>query len=133
MLCFDNSLLADYLDGSAEAKEFLEDWSDRPWGVPSLAVFEAYMGALYGRPRGTIDDVFEATRGFEVLPITDETALRAARLQRSVKGDGVELGFVDAVLVAASEEAGGTFATADETLLLEPVRERVDVVAYDPS
>lgn len=133
MLCFDNSLLADYLDGAPAAKPFLEEWEDHPWAVPSLAVFEAYMGALYGRPRGTIDDVFEATRGFEVLPITDETALGAAHLQESLKADGVELGFVDAVLLAASEEAGGTFATRDETLLLDPVRDRVDVVAYDPT
>lgn len=133
MLCFDNSLLADYLDGSKAAKTFLTDWSDHPWAVPSFAVFEAYMGSLYGRPRGTIEDVFEATRSFEVLPITDETALRAARLQRNLKDDGVELGFVDAVLLAASDEAGATFATSDETLLLEPVRAQVDVVAYEPA
>ncbi|MFC3960182.1 hypothetical protein [Halovivax cerinus] len=50
-----------------------------------------------------------------------------------MKADGVELGFVDAVLLVASDEAGGTVATSDETLLLDPVREHVDVVAYDPT
>lgn len=131
MLCFDNDLLDDYLDGLDAAAEFLTEHDDELWAVSSLALFEAYMGALYGRPRGSVDDVFEATRGFEVLPITDETALRAARLQETLKADGVELGFVDAMLVSTADEAGATFATNDGTLRRDEVRDRIAILDYE--
>lgn len=131
MLCFDTNLLADYLDGVDAAATFLEAHDDELWAVPSLALFEAYMGALYGRPRGNIDDVFEATRGLEVLDVTDETVLRAARLQRDLKDDGLELGFVDAILVATADEAGAAFATNDGTVRHDAVKEKVDIVDYE--
>ena len=131
MLCFDTNLLADYLDGVDAAADFLTEYDDELWAVPSLALFEAYMGALYGRPRGTVDDVFEATRGFEVLPVTDESVLRAARLQESLKADGVELGFVDAALVSTADVAGASFTTTDATIRLDAVKSHVDIVDYD--
>lgn len=130
MLCFDNNLLADYLDGHDAAREFLEDYEHEVWATPSLALFEAYMGALYGRPRGTVEDVHDATREFEILPVTDEVARAAAILQRDLKADGIELGFVDALLVAAADAAGARFASNDGTIRSDPMKARVDVVEY---
>ena len=130
MLCFDTNLLGDYLDGVDAAKTFLEGFEAESWGVPSPVLFEAYMGAIYGRPRGTVDDVHAATREFEVLTVGDDTVLRAAHLQEDLKSDGVELELVDAILVAAADEHGATFATNDGTLLEPAVRERVGVVEY---
>lgn len=132
MLCFDNSLLADYLDGRESAREFLQKHETAVWAVPSLALFEAYMGAIYGRPRGSIEDVHDATREFEVLPVTDQVSLTAAGLQRDLKSEGVELGVVDALLVATAADAGATFATADATICTDAVRSRADVLEYDP-
>lgn len=130
MLCFDSNLLGDYLDGADAAKAFLEGFEAEPWAVPSLVLFEAYMGAIYGRPRGTVDDVHAATREFEVLAVGDDTVLRAAHLQEDLKSDGVELEFVDAILVAAANEHGATFATNDGGILDAAVEKRVDVVEY---
>lgn len=131
MLCLDNNLLADYLDGRDEARMFLEPFDHEVWATPSLALFEAYMGAIYGRPRGTVEDVYAATREFEILPVTDDVARAAAILQRDLKADGVELGFVDALLVASAETAGAKFATNDGTIRSQPVRERVTVLDYE--
>lgn len=131
MLCFDNNLLADYLDGADAAQQFLIDYEADVWAVPSLALFECYMGAIYGRPRGTIEDVYDATREFEILPVTEEVAHDAAVLQRDLKADGIELGFVDALLAATASSSGARFATNDETLRSEPVTDRVDVVPYE--
>jgi tRNA(fMet)-specific endonuclease VapC len=132
MLCFDTTLLADYLDGHDAAKDFLTDHEHDVWGTPSVALFEAYMGAVYGRPRGDIEDVYEATRGLEVLPVTDETARSAAQLQHDLKSNaGIELGFVDALLVATADENGARFATNDQTIRKEAVNTRVDVVEYE--
>ena len=130
MLCFDTNLLGDYLDGVDDAKTFLEGFESESWGVPSLVLFEAYMGAIYGRPRGTVDDVHAATREFEVLAVGGDTVLRAATLQESLKSDGVELELVDAILVAAADEHGATFATNDGGILDAIVEKRIDVVEY---
>jgi len=130
MLCFDTNLLGDYLDGVDAARTFLEEYETEPWAVPSLVLFEAYMGAIYGRPRGAVDDVYAATREFEVLAIGDDTVLRAARIQDELKSAGVELEFVDAILVAAADEHGASFATNDGGILDPAVKERVDIVEY---
>lgn len=131
-LCLDTNLLGDYLDGADAARAFLEEYEAQPWAVPSLVLFEAYMGAIYGRPRGSIEDVRAATREFEVFDIGDDTAFRAARLQSALKESGVELEFIAAILVAAADEHGATFATNDAALLDPAVRERVRVVEYAP-
>lgn len=131
MLCFDNNLLADYLDGRASAKSFLEQYEKEVWAVPSVALFECYMGAIYGRPRGSVEDVHAATREFEVLPVTDAVAHEAALLQRDVKADGIELGFVDALLVATASDDDAKFATNDGTILDDAVADRVDVLVYE--
>lgn len=131
MICFDNSLLADYLDGADRAREFLVQYEADLWAIPSVALFECYMGAIYGRPRGSIEDVREATREFEILPVTDDVAHVAAVLQRDLEGEGIELGFVDALLAATAADAGARFATNDGTLLHDVVTERVDILAYE--
>lgn len=89
------------------------------------------MGAIYGRPRGSVEDVHDATREFEVLPITGGVAYEAAALQRELKTEGTELGFVDALLVGAAVDADARFATNDGTIPSDPVRERADVVEYE--
>lgn len=131
MICFDNDLLADYLDGRESAERFLGGYESELWAIPSVALFECYMGAIYGRPRGSIEDVREATSEFEILPVTDDVAYTAAVLQRAIKQDGIELGFVDALLAATAAEAEARFATNDGTLLNDTVASHVDVIEYD--
>lgn len=130
MLCFDTTLLADYLDGHASAQAFLERYEPDVWATPSLAQFEAYMGALIGRPRGSLEDVHDATSGLEILPVTDETALTSARLQRRLRDDGVQLSAVDAVLAGVANEHGAVFGTSDEAFWADPVKRHVDVAEY---
>lgn len=131
MICFDNSLLADYLDGKESAREFLSQYENELWAIPGVALFECYMGAIYGSPRGSIEDVHEATREFEILPVTDDVAHGAATLQRDIKQEGIELGFVDALLAATAVDADARFATSDGTILDETVAAHVDVLKYE--
>lgn len=130
MLCFDANLLADYLDGHEPAETFLERHDTDVWATPSLALFEAYMGALVGRPRGALEDVYDATRGLEILPVTDDTALTAARLQKQLRDDGTPLSYVDAVIAGAARERGAIVGTSDEAFWSDAVKERVDVAEY---
>lgn len=130
MICFDTNLLADYLDGTDAAAEFLAAHETESWAVPSLALFETYMGAIVGRPRGSIRDVHEATRGLDVLAVTDDVALRAAELQEELTSEGVRLSHVDAVLAGTAATHGTVFATNDGAFFEDAVRDRIDVVEY---
>lgn len=46
MLVLDNNLLSDYLNGVPAARRFLEGYEQDPWAVPSIVLFEAFMGSL---------------------------------------------------------------------------------------
>lgn len=48
MPVLDNNLLSDYLDGTAEAKAFLEQYEADIWAVSAIALYEAYIGSIYG-------------------------------------------------------------------------------------
>ncbi|WP_255171591.1 hypothetical protein [Natrononativus amylolyticus] len=48
LLVLDNNLLSDYLNGTDDARAFLEEHEQERWGVPSIVLFESLMGSLYG-------------------------------------------------------------------------------------
>jgi tRNA(fMet)-specific endonuclease VapC len=48
MLVLDTNLLSDYLNGSDEARTFLEQREHVEWAVSSIVLYEALMGAVYG-------------------------------------------------------------------------------------
>lgn len=102
----------------------------RRCGQSPVSRFEAYMGALIGRPRGSIDDVYEATRGLEVVSITDETASTAVRLQEDLRNEGVRLPHIDVVLAGTTKEQGTALATNDTTLRKDAIRDFDDIVGY---
>lgn len=131
MLVFDNNLLADYLDGKASAKRFLEQHETDDWAVPSVALYEAYMGTFVVDGRGSVDDVYTATRQFEILPVTDGTAREAAELQQRLQSSGVRLSALDALIATTALEQDARFATNDSTFWKEEVCTEVDVVRYE--
>lgn len=60
MLCLDNNLLSDYLDGKEEAREFLKQYESEPWAVSNIVVFEAYMGVIHGYIDGDVETIRQA-------------------------------------------------------------------------
>lgn len=133
MLCLDNNLLSDYLDGTDDAKRFLSDHDDEPWAVSSIVFYEALMGVVHGYVSGDVPTVRTAiTSSMEVLDTTGRTASEAADLQRALLDRGVPLDHPDALIAANAREHGATFATAEKHFRKEDVREVLDVVVYDP-
>jgi len=133
MLVFDNTLLSDYLDGMDTARQFLQGYEQEAWAVPSIVLYEAYMGCIHGYIGGSPSVIAQAvTTGMDVLAVTGETADEAASLQRELLDRGVPADHPDALIAASAREHGGTFGTAEKHFWQDDVRSVLDVAAYDP-
>ncbi|WP_436935293.1 PIN domain-containing protein [Halovenus marina] len=133
MLVFDNNLLSDYLDGVDTARHFLQQHEQRVWAIPSIVLYEAYMGSIHGYIDGTPSTLRQAvTASMEVLPVTERTADEAASLQEELLSAGVAADHPDALIAASAREHGGTFATAEKHFWDDRVQSVVPVAEYDP-
>ncbi|WP_132059319.1 PIN domain-containing protein [Halorussus amylolyticus] len=133
MLCLDNNLLGDYLDGSSDARRFLQDHETEPWAVSNIVLYEALMGSIHGYIGGDVATIRQAiTSSMDVLDVTERTTVAAAELQEELLARGVPAGHPDALIAASAKEHGATFATAEKHFWNPEVREVLDVAEYDP-
>jgi tRNA(fMet)-specific endonuclease VapC len=133
MLVFDNNLLSDYLDGTDSARQFLTQYEQEAWAVPSIVLYEAYMGSVHGYIDGSPSLIRESvTASMEILDVTAETADAAADLQNELLSRGVPADHPDALMAASAREHGGTFATAEKHFWKDEVQSVVSVAEYDP-
>lgn len=131
-LCFDNTILSDYLDGKDEARQFLQQYDDHQWTVSTVVVYEAFMGSLHEHIGGDVPTLEAAiTASMDVLPVTIATAREAAELQRQLLERGVPTHQPDGLIAANAREHGAAFVTADEHFWKEEVREVLDVIEYE--
>lgn len=133
MLVLDNNLLSDYLDGTESARRFLQRYQNEPWAIPSIVLYEAYMGCVHGYIEGSPETIRQAvTASMDVLDVTERTADEAAQLQETLLGRGVPADHPDALIAASAREHGGTFATAERHFWRDEVQSVVPVAEYDP-
>ena len=133
MLVLDNTLLSDYLDGREPARQFLQQYEQELWAVPSIVLYEAYMGCIHGYIEGTPETIGQAvTTSMEVLDVTTQTANEAAAVQEQLLNRGVPADHPDALIVASAREHGGVFATAEKHFWKDDVQSVIAVAEYDP-
>lgn len=133
MLVLDNSLLSDYLNGTSDARAFLEQRESDEWAVSSIVLYEALMGAVYGHIAAPPEAVRAGVgTAMEVLPTTERTAVEGQALQEELLDRGAPVGQLDALIAASAREHGGTFATADQQFWHDEVRSVLAVEPYDP-
>lgn len=133
MLALDNNLLSDYLAGEDAAREFLLQYEREAWAVPSIVLYEAYMGCIHGYIDGSPETVEQAvTSSMEVLDVTEQTASEAATLQVELQNRGVPADHPDALIAASAREHGATFATAEKHFWNDDVQSVLSVAEYDP-
>lgn len=133
MLCLDNNLLSDYLDGSEDARRFLENYEDEPWVVSNVVLYEAFMGSIHGYIGGDVPTIRQAvTSSMDVLDVTERTAVEAADLQNELLSRGVPADHPDSLIAANAREHGATFATAEKHFWKPEVQEVLEVAEYDP-
>ncbi|AGB37478.1 PIN domain-containing protein [Natronococcus occultus] len=133
VLVFDTNLLSDYLNGTDDARSFLEVHEQDPWGVPSIVLFEALMGSLYGYIDATPEAIIHSvTTSMDVLETTRETAIEGHELQQVLQERGAPVDQLDALIAASAREHGGRFATAEKQFWTDDVQAVLDVEKYDP-
>lgn len=133
MLVLDNNLLSDYLDGTESARDFLDGYEADSWAVPSIVLYEAYMGCVHGYVDGDPETIREAVAAsMSVLDVTERTATEAAALQEDLLERGVPADHPDALVAACAREHGAAFATAEKHFWADDVQEVLQVAAYDP-
>lgn len=133
MLVFDNTLLSDYLDGTDAARQFLQRYEQLVWAVPSLVLYEAYMGCIHGYIDGSPGEIKQAvSTSMDILAVTAQTADEAASLQEELLKRGVPADHPDALIAATAREHGATLATADQHFWKEDVQSVLDIAEYDP-
>lgn len=133
MLVFDNTLLSDYLDGKDSARQFLSQYEQDVWAVPSIVLYEAYMGAVHGYIDGSPGLIRQAvTASMDVLDVTARTADEAATLQEALLTRGVPADHPDTLIAASAREHGGMFATAEKYFWNDDVQSVLSVAKYDP-
>ncbi|XGI82702.1 PIN domain-containing protein [Halorutilales archaeon Cl-col2-1] len=132
MICLDNNLLSDYLDGKEEARKFLKEYESEPWAVSNIVVFEAYMGVVHGYIDGDVETIRQAIKSsMAILEVTERTVNEAVEIQKELRKKGHTLEKPDSLIVANAREHGGRFATAEKQFWNDDVKEVVDVVRYD--
>lgn len=133
MLALDNNLLSDYLDGKDTARQFLQQYDQEVWVVPSIVLYEAYMGCIHGYIEGSPTEIKHAiTASMDILDVTAQTADEAASLQEELLSRGVPADHPDALIAASAREHGATFATAEKHFWKDEVRSVLSVAEYDP-
>lgn len=133
MLFLDNNVLSRYIRGKDAAAEFLETYEDEQWAICSIVLYEAMEAAIHGYvdlDPPTLKRTLTAS--FEVVDVTERTAMEAQRLQQQLMDRGIHAENPDVLIAAAAVEHGGTFATAEKTYWRDEVQEVVDVAAFDP-
>lgn len=133
MLVLDNTLLSDYLDGKASARQFLQQYDQAVWAVPSIVLYEAYMGSIHGYIDGSPAVIRQAiTTSIDVLDVTAQTATEAASLQEDLMCRGVPADHPDTLIAASAREHGGVFATAEKHFWKDDVQAVLSVAEYNP-
>lgn len=114
MICFDTSVLVDYLRGEDYVEQLL-DGTDEQVGVPRLARYELYVGAERSDdPTETPDTVGGAIAWAETLGFTDAAARDAAAIRAALIDAGDMIGAADTMIAGTAREAGATLVTADD-------------------
>lgn len=133
MLVFDNNLFSDYLDGKDAARQFLRQYEQTAWAVPSIVLYEAYMGCVHGYIEKSPQELRQAVlTSMDVLDITEQTANEAVSLQEELMSRGVPTDHPDALIAASAREHGGTFATAEKHFWKDEIQSVLSVAEYDP-
>ncbi len=133
MLVLDTNVVSDYVNGVPEARAFLEQYEDEVWAVPTIVLYEALMGAVYGYIQASPRAVHQGiTASMEVLNATANTAVEGQALQEELLERGAPVDQLDALIAASAREHGATFATAEKQFWEDEVRDVLSIAAYDP-
>lgn len=128
MTLYDSSVLIDYLDGDADAANYVDAHLDERAVAPPLVVFEVYQGEVFKSGPADFDAVDSALDWLTVVDERRDHARVAAELQDRLQRAGASLAARDAFIAGAAKALGEPLAVADSDFHVEGI---TDVLAVD--
>ncbi len=115
--CLDTNVLVDILNGrhrTVRKRYEAEFGSSRPIVIPSLAAHELFFGALISRrPQHHADQARLILSDHEIVELSGDDALAAARLRADLRGRGLAIGSFDTLIAGQALNRGWTLVTAN--------------------
>lgn len=128
MVCYDASVLIDYLAGDEDVLAFVERRADaNPVTVP-LVLYEIYEGEIFRPGQGDFDALESRLDWLHVVDSTRRFARQAAEVQAALESEGAYLAPRDAYVAGAARALNEPLATRDGDFDEDAVRAHVDVV-----
>jgi predicted nucleic acid-binding protein len=113
MTLYDSSVLIEYLNGDAEAVNYVHSHRDERAVAPPLVLFEVYQGEVFKTGPADFDAVDGALEWLTVLDETAELAKTAGELQDSLQQWGEPLTARDAYIAGTAKGLGERLVVAD--------------------
>jgi len=134
MLCFDNSVIAKFArsDPDENVISYLEQNVSQPWTIPASVLFE-YL--RYYSSQSAVQHQHHALtqRIQRVLPLNEDVAVAAVRLEQSLSSQDITLGLADILHVATARENNATFVTCDiADFDRVPIHQLLDIDIIEP-
>lgn len=127
MTLYDSSVLIDYLDGEADAVDYIERHADERSVAPPLVMFEVYQGEVFKSGPADFDAVERALGWLTVIDETAELARAAAELQHELRGRGEPLAARDAFIAGTARGLGEQLVVADSDFDVAGLTDAVSV------
>lgn len=119
MRCGDTSFFVDLFDPErahhAEARTWYDAHANRPLFAPAVVKWELYRGGVRVGDAYT-RELQRFTADVETVPLTDDRALEAARVEQETREDGEPLAIADCLIAGIVRAVGGTIVTRDRDL-----------------
>ena len=131
MTVLDANYLIDYLNGEPATKEFYEEHGGREerWITPAPAYAETIVG-VGNLPEGDVDRAIDALAWVDVVAVTEELSIEAARIADEIGSQGPFLDGVDALVAALGRTRDATVVSSDSDLTHPETKQVVDVTDY---
>jgi predicted nucleic acid-binding protein len=111
----DSSFLIDYVNGDEEAAlDYLEGHPNDRFHVPTVVLFELYLGAVNsGAGVERMEVIRRGLHWAEIDPLGEDDAMEAALIRGELAEAGEQINLADVLIAGAARHAGETIVTRD--------------------
>ena len=117
MTIIDTSAMVSFLNGTPEAVKKIEELTNQGdmIAITTITVYELLKGAqLSSRQKENLLEVTEAISSVQILDLSNDACLEAARIYCTLKEEGKLIGEFDILIAAIAKTNGEAILTRDQ-------------------
>ena len=117
MTIIDTSAMVSFLNGTPEAVKKIEELTNQGdiIAITTISVYELLKGAqLSSRQKENLLEVTEAISSVQILDLSNDACLEAARIYCTLKEEGKLIGEFDILIAAIAKTNGQAILTRDQ-------------------